>query len=198
LTGAKDDFATGVRAGASAEAMTSSEWMRRIEQQKSAMLATVSAWPAELQALHPTNGGWSALEVLDHLVRVEVGISAEVAKGLAQPQRLGIRDRVGFVFVERVFLSRRRVKVPQAVKELVLPGRDLGLGEIAARWERTRADLARLGREVEASGCRGGVFRHPVSGWMSFERVLRFLSAHMVHHGYQLERIGAAVGATSR
>jgi hypothetical protein len=176
--------------------MTPSEWMRRIEQQKSAVLATVEAWPAEQQALRPADAGWSALEVLDHLVRVEAGIAAEVAKGLAQPQRLGVRDRVGFVFVERVFLSRRRVKVPKAVKELALPGVALELSEIVGRWERARVDLARLAREVEEAGCRGGVFRHPVSGWMNFEQVLRFFSAHLVHHGYQLERIGAAVGAT--
>jgi hypothetical protein len=172
--------------------------MWRIEQQKNAVLATVEAWPAELQALRRADGGWSALEVLDHLVRVETEIAAEVAKGLAEPRRLGVRDLLGFVFVQRVFLSRRRVKVPGAVKELVSRRRGLELGEIAGRWERARADLARLGREVEEAGCREGVFRHPVSGWMNFERVLRFFSAHLVHHGYQLERIGAAVGATSR
>ena len=95
--------------------------------------------------------------------------------------------------VERRFLSAGRVKVPDAVKE-ILPCESLGLKEIAARWEAARAELRALAARAE--GRRGGVFRHPVAGWMSFEQVLRFFEVHMVHHGYQLDRIGAELGAT--
>jgi hypothetical protein len=174
--------------------MMVADWIRRLEEQKSAVLAEVGAWPAELREWRPADGGWSALEVLDHLVRTEAGICALVAGRLADPQRLTVRDRVGFVFVERVFRSRLRVKVPESVKEIIVPGEGLELEGIAVRWDAARVDLARVTREAE--GCRGGVFRHPVSGWMSFEHVLRFLSVHMVHHEYQLERIRSAAGAT--
>ena len=168
-------------------AMTVEERIRRLEQQKGMVLATVQGWPAELLAARPADGGWTGLEVLDHLVRTESGICGVVARGLATPQRISLRDRVGFLFVERVFLSRRRVKVPASVEEFILPGEGLELEEIAARWERARIALARVA--CEAEGCRGGVFRHPVSGWMNFEQVLRLFSAHLVHHEYQLERI---------
>jgi hypothetical protein len=172
--------------------MTAEERLRGLEEQKMAMLRGVSAWPVELLGTPPGNGRWSALQVLDHVVRVEMGISAEVVRGLGDPQRIGIRDRAGFIFVEQVLRSRRKVKVPAAVPK-VLPGEGLELQEITVRWDRTRVELARLA--CVADGCHGGVFKHPVSGWMSFEQVLRFCSVHMAHHEFQLERIRADIGA---
>ena len=160
--------------------------MRRLEAQKDAILAEVSGWPAELQTWRPAEG-WTALQVLDHLVRTEAGISAVARVRLAMPQRITVRDRVGFVFVERVFRSRRRVKVPDSVANVITPGEGLELGEIATRWKEARENLADL--VCEADGCRGGLFRHPIGGWMSFEQVLRFFSVHILHHEYQLERI---------
>ncbi|HEX3569758.1 MAG TPA: DinB family protein [Acidobacteriaceae bacterium] len=173
--------------------MTVSNRMRRLEEQKSAVLAEIGGWPEELRLWRPTDGGWSALEVLDHLVRTEVGICGAVAGRLAKPERIRVRDRVGFVFVERVLRSRRRVRVPDSVKEIILPGEGLEWWEMAARWDAARVELDRLVDAVEEAGCRGGVFRHPVGGWMTFEQVLRFFSVHMVHHEYQLERIRAGV-----
>ena len=174
--------------------MNCDERIRRLEEQKGAVLETVRSWPTELQVWRPADGGWNALEVLDHLVRTESGICGVVARGLGTPQRMSVRDGVGFLFVERVFLSRRRVKVPAAAEEFILPGEGLALEEIAARWDQARLDLRRVAREAE--GCRGGVFRHPVSGWMNFEQVLRFFSAHIVHHEFQLVRIREGLRVT--
>lgn len=173
--------------------MKSAEWRERLEEPRRVLLARVGAWPVELQARRPADGGWSALEVLEHLVRTEVGICGIVEKRLAAPQPIGLRDRMGFAMVERAFLSPRRVKVPDAVKEIE-PAESLGLAEVAARWEAARTELAALIPRAEE--CRGGVFRHPVAGWMSFEQVLRFFEVHMVHHGYQLDRIAGELGAT--
>lgn len=167
--------------------MTTAESIQRLEQQKSAMLAEVGDWPAELQMRRPPDGGWNALQVLDHIVRTEAGICGVAAKRLGQPARIRLRDRVGVAFVDLMFRSRRRVKVPASVAKVITPGESLELGEIAERWERCRVELAQLVREGE--DCRGGVFKHPVGGWMSFEQVLRFFSVHMVHHEFQLERI---------
>jgi hypothetical protein len=176
------------------EAMNTEEWIGQLEEQKRVMLAEVSAWPAELRDVTPADGGWSALGVLDHLVRTESGICCLAAQGLATPRRIGVRDRIGFAVVERVFRSRRRVKVPGSVATIICPGEGLELGAIAARWERVRVELSELAGEAE--GCCGGVFRHPVSGWMTFEQILRFFSVHIVHHEYQLERIQANLEAT--
>ena len=170
--------------------MTFAKRFASLEAQKAGMLAEVQEWPTAMRSMRPRDGGWNALEVLDHLVRTETGICGVVAETMHEPRRIGVRDRLRFVLVERVFLSQRRVKVPESVTKFIWPGEGLELAEITARWDAGRVRLAEVA--CEASACRGGVFRHPVSGWMSFEQVLRFFSAHMVHHQYQLERIRRA------
>lgn len=173
------------------------KWLARLEAQKRAILAEVRDWPEELRTARPKNGEWIALEVLDHLVRTEAGICGVVMEMLAEPQPIGVKDRIGVAFVEQLFRSRRRVKVPKSVEDIILPGDGLELEEIAQRWDRARMELARVADCVEKARCRGGVFRHPVGGWMSFEQVLRFFSVHVVHHEYQLERIRATAESST-
>ena len=176
--------------------ITTEEWRLRLEERKDALLAEVSAWPTALQAHRPADGEWSALEVLDHLVRTEVAICGEVARHVIAPRRIRVWDRAGVAMVDRAFASRKRLKVPDSVKDLISPREGLDLEGIVSEWNGARVRLAELIREAE--GCRGGVFRHPVGGWMSFKQVLRFFEVHMMHHGYQLERIAAERGSTSR
>jgi uncharacterized damage-inducible protein DinB len=170
--------------------------MPQLEQQKSELLAKVRAWPDALRTTRPRDVGWSALQVLDHLVRTESGICGVMARGLAEPARIRMRDRVGFAFVDWVFRSRLRVKMPASVRDVLSPGDAPELSDIEHRWDAARSNLAEIvdcGRE-----CSGGVFRHPVGGWMTLEQVLRFFGAHMVHHGFQLESIKRELTATSR
>lgn len=179
--------------------MTFGDRIRRLEDQKAAMVAEVSAWPEEVRSWRPADGGWTALQVLDHLVRTETGICGVATKRFEQPVRIGLRDRVGFKFVHAVFRTRRRVKVPESVGRFINPGQELELAEIVSRWDVGREELARLAAHVEQAACRGGLFKHPVSGWISFEQMLRFFSVHLLHHEFQLERIWESAGqATSR
>jgi len=123
--------------------MRTAEWMQRLEAQKDAILAEVGGWPAELQRWRPADGGWSALQVLDHLVRTEAGISAVARVRLAMPQRITVRDRVGFVFVEHVFRSRRRVRVPGSVANVIAPGEGL------APWAPGEAPVVARGSDIK-------------------------------------------------
>ena len=74
----------------------------------------------------------------------------------------------------------------------VLPDRDVELAAALRRWDDTRRELARLLDDAGPDHLRGGVFRHPVSGWISVEQVVRFFAVHMHHHGFQLARLAAA------
>lgn len=170
--------------------------MTRLEEGKAAMLASLAGWPERWLKVRPKEDSWCALEVLDHVVRVESGITEEAAKGLKDPRPLGVGDRFGFLMVERIFLSRYRVKLPKSASAM-LPGQSLQMGEIIARWGLARRRLVQAAEEAARDGVRGGVFRHPVSGWMSFDQVLRFFSAHIVHHRYQMERIRKKLGAVT-
>ena len=159
-----------------------------LEQQKAELLESLRRWPAARTAYRPAADAWSAAEVLDHIVKVETEILAAVRRGLLQPHRIGVRDRVGFWMLDRIFRSDRRVKVPASARK-VLPDPNASLAAVAERWDATRRDLARLLEQVPPGEQRAGVFRHPVSGWMTLPQVLRFFWVHVEHHGFQLRRL---------
>ena len=166
-----------------------------LERQRGALLADVGGWPAAAVAYRPTADAWTAAEVLDHLVRVERGILAAAAQGLASPQRRGVRDRLGCAFIDRLFRSDRRVRVPASVAAQVAPRPGPDLAAVRADWDAARGDLARFLAALRPGEGRGGVFRHPVAGWMGVPEVLRFFWVHAHHHGFQLARLRAAAPA---
>lgn len=166
-----------------------------LERQRVALLADIDGWPAAAVAYRSAPGTWTAVEVLDHLVRVERSILAAAVQGLAAPHRRGLRDRLGGALVDWVFRSDRRVRVPASAAAQVAPTAGADLASVRADWAAARRDLAAfLGTlpTVPHDQQRGGVFRHPVAGWMGVPEVLRFFWVHAHHHGFQLARLRAA------
>ncbi len=165
--------------------------LARLEEQKIQLLKGLEVWSAERLNVHPVEGGWSALQVVDHLIKTERHIQNRVREGLAAPHRLGLRDRLGTAFLTRIFRSDRRVKVPKSASA-VLPDAAPDLPTLLSQWDRSRAELAALLAALTPAQQTTGVFRHPVGGWMSVPGVLTFFSVHMHHHNFQLNRLQEA------
>ena len=162
--------------------------LAELERQKAAVLTGVEGWSPTRLHFRPAGNTWSTSQVLDHLVRVEASIVAATHGGLRAPHRIGVRDRLGTVFLTRIFRSDRRVKVPPSAPQ-ILPEDQPDLDAIRQHWAEVRRDLVGLIEQASPYSARAGVFRHPVAGWMSLSGVLDFLAVHVLHHGFQLERL---------
>jgi DinB superfamily len=166
----------------------------QLESRKEAFLHTIFAWtPAQLR-FRPLPDSWCALEVLDHVVKTETGIFAEMRSNFAVARTTALAHRCCAFLLNTLMSSPVRLKVPAEVAPLVLPDNAPHLRAMLASWSAARI------RHKEWIGCIGdahaelGLFRHPVSGWMTPSQTLRFLSAHLHHHGYQLRRIRGSPG----
>ncbi|HVO59143.1 MAG TPA: DinB family protein [Dongiaceae bacterium] len=162
-----------------------------IETQKIALLDRLAAWPEPQLYFRPAPAQWSALDVLDHLVRTESAILQAARDGLLSPRKIGLTDRLRTAFLERIFRSRRRVKAPGHVTQ-IFPGPALRFSEVRDRWDAVRLDLSQFLVSSPPQLLRRGIFYHPVGGWMNAESILGFFSVHMIHHTYQLDRLQAA------
>lgn len=171
--------------------MPPSDALRTLEQQKAELLSGVAEWSQDELAYRPAPAAWTAVEVLDHLVRVEREILSATQRGLAHPRRRRVRDRVGVAFIDWLFRTDWRVRVPGSVPE-VLPAPDADLATVRRAWDDARRDLDRFLVPLTGDQLRVGVFQHPVAGWMSVPQVLRFFWVHSHHHGFQLARLRAA------
>ena len=175
----------------SALAMPPTIDLAALEQQKSDVLRGVSRWSPRQLAYRPQPPAWSALEVLDHLVRVEREILIAMRRGLHSPHRLGLRDRAGVALLDWLFRSDRRVRVPKSVPQ-ILPTSDATLESIGEDWAHGRRDLGEFLSSLSLPQHALGIFQHPVAGWMTVPQILRFFWVHTHHHGFQLARLEAA------
>ncbi len=168
-----------------------------LEERKQSLLAETASWPEDRRGFSPGPGAWSALQVIEHLIKTEEAILTSMRAGLGQPHRRGPRDLAGVWFLDRVFRSPRRVKTPASASR-VLPGDPLGLKDLTARWDAVRRELDEVIAGLAPEQTRGGVFRHSVAGWMRVGDTLNFFSVHLIHHRFQLARIrDASAGLTS-
>ena len=159
-----------------------------LDRQRAALLAQSQTWTEEQLRFRPSPASWSALEVIDHVVKVEGGVLAQVQKSLPQGSRVTLRDRLGSEMIVALFRSRRRVKVPPSAAAM-LPAEVDGLQRVVEPWSTIRLSWSALLETISPEQMRRGVFRHPVGGWMTPAVTLRFLVAHTLHHGFQLERL---------
>ena len=106
-------------------------------------------------------------------------------KGLSNPHRIGLTDRLRNRFLNAVFRSKRRVKVPSNASQ-VLPESNVELETLIKRWAESRLELRRFVQNVPSRQANLGLFQHPVGGWMGMPEIFAFFSVHMVHHSYQL------------
>ena len=166
-------------------------WFERLETQKQKVLTDVAGLSAAQLRFRPEPTAWSVPDVLDHLIKVEKALLEAVQDQLPNGTPLKFKDRVGASFIIAVMHSPMRVKVP-ASASMVLPESRADSSKIAARWSEVREEMADLLRSLRPEQLSCGLFRHPVSGWMTMAQALAFLSAHLRHHDYQLNRLKSA------
>jgi len=159
-----------------------------LEDQKLAFLATLESLPPAHLAHTPALGVWSALQVLDHLVRVEVGTSVATRRGLRSPHHVSEQDRMAAQRLDDGLRSEARYTVP-AGAESAHPAPNPEWNDLVDRWSKNRIKLAGFLETLTDDQIHLGCFDHPGSGWMTASMVLDFLHAHTLHHTYQLKRL---------
>ena len=144
----------------------------------------------------PTSGGWSLLQVAQHLVLLE----RMVFKSVIRDPRPGVRRRwwhaIGAKMVAFVF--RHGLRVPAPTKKVV-PLEDTPLEESANQWAELRAQLKGFLDSATPERAAALGWRHPVSGPLDVYGALDFVATHHDHHLRQVERIEASyVGGRAR
>lgn len=162
----------------------------RLDTARAAFLDALDAVTPALRGSSPTEGAWSALEIAEHLVRVEVTAWARVGDPLAEGNQLGppVEERAIQALEAALHDPDTRISVPREQADRIMPAGEWPEAELRERW----MDVAERLREAAASCVSEdqgvAVMRHPMAGALSLEQTLRFLTAHLEHHRRQLAR----------
>jgi uncharacterized damage-inducible protein DinB len=163
----------------------------RIETRCRELMAEADALSAEQLTFRPAPNSWSALDVIEHLVKVEEAIASRVRprepRGLIETART--KAVLGAMYV--VFGVRGRVKVPV---QAILPLGGATLSDLASRWEAAQAALKERLEGFRPGDWSRPMMRHPLLGRLTPAEGLDFIHRHMGHHRSQIERIRRAAG----
>ncbi len=165
-----------------------------LEARKSGLVRDLATWETGRLRYQPSPSAWCALHVLDHVVKTEAAILDAMRRPLFRPRPVPAPDRVKGLLLTLLFLTPARVKAPATVKS-ILPGNTPDLAALIRAWTHTRMDLGEFLEFYPPRQLAFAIFRHPVAGWMTLPRTLSFLNSHIVHHRYQLKRLGRAGSA---
>ena len=171
--------------------------LNHLEESRATLHDAVDAVPSSLRESRPTQDRWSVAEVLEHLTRVEEGLTRLLAAKLAEARTTGTlgpeeaTSRVTDSIDHGLLLDRRR---RITANERVLPRGEMDSATALARLDKTRANLREL--VVAHDGLTLGVvsFPHPVLGVIDGYQWFVFIGTHEARHAAQIREIGAVLG----
>jgi uncharacterized damage-inducible protein DinB len=165
----------------------------KLETSKEAVLRELREWPDGTLGQRPDSGGWSALEVIEHVTLTERSILEAMRRNIRKPRRVRTVDWLKNGVVMCTMLLPARVKIPAGAPNVAPTGQPADLIAMANAWDAARRDLAAFLDAAREGDRNAGVVRHPAGGWTTMEGALWFLRSHLRHHRYQLARIRAAL-----
>src|SRR5208282_1417497 len=153
------------------------------------LLSAADAVPAAEWKIRPSEGRWSAAELIAHLMMIEravIGKADRVAQ--KSPKRIPLLKRIHLpmAFVESRWIRR---KTPVAVEPEMLRDKEVMLAELRTVRERSLAFL----EETRSRNLAEYSWAHPALGTLNMYEWMRFLAAHEIRHTKQMREIAASL-----
>jgi len=143
----------------------------------------------------PPGGGWSALQVMQHLMRSEMLSRKYLEKKLSfQPElkKAGIVTGLRGWMLNFYLRAPFKFKAPDNVDENSFPIR-ADLSELADQWLEERRTLRRFLEQQPAELFEKEVYRHPFAGRLSLAGMVHFFDGHFRRHREQIRRTLAEI-----
>jgi uncharacterized damage-inducible protein DinB len=163
--------------------------LAKLESRRREMVAEADRLTAEQLTFRPAPNAWSALDVLEHLVKVEEAIASRVRPRGPRGLLEAVRTKAALGVMRLVFAARRRIKVPT---QGILPLGGVTLSDLVSRWEAAQVALTERLEEFGPQDWSRPMMRHPLIGRLTPAEGLTFIHCHMGHHRRQIERIRRA------
>ncbi len=137
----------------------------------------------------PQPGKWSIVQILHHLMEVEIGTLMYIKKKTQSPENL---EKSGFTEWWKSGILNFYLKAPikwKAPKSVdTVPDTD-SFENTTARFKKTRASWNEFLSSMPEDWAGKKIFRHPTTGRMNLFQTLRFIDLHAKRHYKQIRKI---------
>lgn len=139
----------------------------------------------------PSDGGWSVLQVLHHLILAESASLGYIKKKLSFNPALGkagFRSAWRLFVVDFYFRMPTKFKAPKGVDREALPDRSEFIAT-KVKWEAQRKTLRQTLAHLPEDRFDRALYKHPFAGKMTLRQMLQFFGLHMKRHQKQINRV---------
>lgn len=171
-----------------------------VDNERSALLTAASALPPERWTDRPASGGWSIVELLEHLYKVEhscaraIDRAAREARAAGHPAETDASSVLGSL--DALGLRDRSMK--REVPERVAPTGGWSPAEALEKLAASRAELHEAIRAANGLAL-GTVYQtHARFGELDLYKWILFVAEHEARHAQQAAEIAEQLGAASR
>jgi hypothetical protein len=166
--------------------------LENLDRAEKQFLAAADAISADQWKARPSEGRWSAGELVCHLIQVETSIVKNAAKVLQrppQPRPLSKRFHLPMALVESRLIPR---KTPIPLDPTLVGEKDEMLSQLREVRNRTRVFV----EKVQAKNLRKYHMPHPFLGTFTILEWFQVIASHQVRHSKQMREIAAALPKT--
>ena len=138
----------------------------------------------------PKPGAWSALQVLQHLMRSEELSQRYVAKKLSFDPELknkNLASSFRSIILQAYLRSPLKRKAPDAIGDQALPETS-SFWEVAKQWKNQRVQLAEYLDQLPPEYSKKQIYKHPFIGRLTLNQMLHFFQAHFYRHRKQIKK----------
>lgn len=176
--------------------LLATEWAA-FEATKTDFLDQFATWSEDALVFAP-NGGWNALMVIEHIITSETGTLEYIRRKTQAPalelDATGEREAAAAQMLFTALRSTERWTAPEILPD---PSGKFTLAQLQYGWNGQRAQWESTLKTLPLEYSDKAIFKHPRAGRMGMRETLQFLTLHIVHHGYQIDRIREAYLAKS-
>jgi len=164
------------------------EQMETLEKLRSELLGRLSDSNSETLNREPAAGGWSAVQVLAHVIQAE-RLSLEYLRKKTQRPELIPSSGVIAALKSRALglFLRLPFKVSAPARTAAVPA-SAELQDLEQDWAEVRSAWRDFLEDFPPELACKAVYKHPVAGRLNLEQTLRFLIDHLRRHTRQIER----------
>lgn len=167
---------------------------RELARERAAFMAAFERVPLAQREIAPAHGGWSAVQVAEHVMRVEAGVAKMIGAAATMPRTATAEELAAAQLTAEKsgWVRDRRTKVN--APERVHPQAALTAASVMEQLRRSREALLAAYHSADDAVLDGVAMPHPFLGPLTMRAWVALIADHDARHAEQLQELAPQSG----
>ena len=157
-----------------------------LDHERANLMAQFERVPVARRAVRPSAGAWSAVEIVEHVARVEAGVAKMIAKGGEMPRTATVAEVADAQMTAGRIAAVRERGVKLSAPDRVQPTGTLTPTMVMEQIAGARAGLRSAFAAADPAVLDGIMFPHPFIGPLTVRAWVELVAHHDARHAAQL------------